>query len=325
MPGQATLAARLVVRQATLVLVVVVLVTACGSGEQSSRQPPKPPTVAKVGSETVTVEEVQTLLAETSRSFELQGRPFPPEGSPYYLDLRDEGVRYLVERSVKEQEAERLSVEVRDGEIDRELAALDRKNVREAMRRTGLTAERLRQDVRDRLVDRGIFKARIGHADETDNLAGARKRLKERFRALIGEARYAEGWTPAARRRSPVPPELQNLTKPDGPCDLKNGTYTFREAWAHGCARDWGVPIPGVDAAPCTEVPVDHFLLGGFSGGEAAIGFDIWSIDDNAGSCSGYPSSTYSVHTSLQPCFPFDGNDPCIKKGLVPTTWVTDG
>lgn len=162
-----------------------------------------------------------------------------------------------------------------------------------------------------------------GHADETDNLAGAKTGLKERLRALIGEARYAEGWAPAARRRSPVPPELQNLPKPAGPCDLKNGTYTFREAWAHGCAETFGLGIPGVDAAPCPEVPIDHFLLGGFTGAEAAIGFDIWSIDDNAGSCIGYPSSTYTVQTGLGPCFPFDGDDPCIKKGRVRQTWVT--
>lgn len=310
---------------APVVVALALLSSACGAERESSDSPlPGGPVVAKVGDANVTVDQVEALLEETRKSFRIRGRPFPAAGTPYYLDLRDQAVRYLVERAAHEQEAARLGVRVEPAEIDREVSAVDQKDLREAMKRDGLTLDRVRADIRDRLLDRGVFKALVGRASEEDNLGEEKSHWKRRLESALDDVRWASGWKPAERLRSPVPPELQNLPKPDGRCDVKKGTFTFREAWARGCIQEWGIPVPGIDGTPCREVPIDDFVVGGFSGPETEIGYHVWSVDDNAGSCVGYPSKSFSVTTGRGPCFGGPrGRGP--NSGTCLQTWVSDG
>ena len=106
-------------------------------GSQASGAPdPANGDVATIGSDTISSADVDALMQETALSFRALGRPFPEVGTPYYLDLRDEAVRYLVEQSARKQEAVRLGAKVERSDLERELERIDRKTLREQARRS---------------------------------------------------------------------------------------------------------------------------------------------------------------------------------------------
>jgi hypothetical protein len=94
-------------RTATLALISTLVLAGCGSLEQQASTDGGVE-VAWVGDQAVTKGDVDALLDEAAVSVGALGRPFPKEGTPYYLDLRDQALLHLVEESVKEQEAECL-------------------------------------------------------------------------------------------------------------------------------------------------------------------------------------------------------------------------
>jgi hypothetical protein len=268
--------------------------------------------VAHVGARIVTVDHVERLLEETKRSFELKGRPFPKIGEPYYLYLRDQAVGYLVWSAASDQEAKRLGVEVSAAEVERQIADVDRRDLEEQMRHTGLTLDRVREDVRADLVDRGIFKAVVAAKPDGEKVDQAMERWQSGVDGIVAHADYEPGWKPAEKPRSSIPPELQKLPKPKASCDLKEGTFTFREWWAHGCAE--GVPLPGITGPGCGDVPIDDFVTQGFSSDDLESGYADWQTDDNAPVCSPYPASKFSVHTVENApggCLPSRINAPC--------------
>jgi hypothetical protein len=263
-------------------------------------------------------------MRETAVSFHALGRPFPDVGTPYYLDLRDQAVRYLVEKSAREQEAVRLGAEVDRSELERKLEQVDRKAFREQARRSGLTMDRVSADLHGQLLELALFHAVISQKQAGETNAQAMKGWEQHVDEQISTAVYAPGWKPAKRLRTPIPPELQDLPKAKGPCDLKNGTFTIREVAAHGCVDDWGPPIPGVDGTPCPEIPIGDFAVEGLSDDDPVYLAYVETLMDTAPSCAPYPSTTYTVHTGKGPCFPSGPDDPCIDGRPVRQTWITD-
>ena len=82
-------------------MLCLALVTGCGVAKiQPVSDGAKRNVVARLGENEATAEEVRGLLAETKRQW-IPGRPFPKVGSPYWLDLRDEAVRFLVQREAR--------------------------------------------------------------------------------------------------------------------------------------------------------------------------------------------------------------------------------
>jgi hypothetical protein len=311
-------------RTTILALGATLLVAGCGA--RSPAQEPDSMSgerVATVGSTAVTSADVDELLRETAVSFRALGRPFPEVGTPYYLDLLDQAVRHLVERSAREQEAVRLGAEVDRSELERKLEEVDRRAFREEARRSGLTMERIRTDIHGRLLELALFHAVITQKRAGETNTEAMKRWEQHVDEQISAAVYAPGWMPAKRLRSPIPPELQDLPKAKGRCDLKNGTFTIREVAAHGCLEDWGLGIPGVDGTPCPEVPIDDFAVEGLSDeGPAYLGY-VETLMDTAPSCVPYPSTAYTVQTGMGPCFPSGPEDPCTDGRLVIRTLIT--
>jgi hypothetical protein len=180
------------------------------------------PIAAKVGGEFVTVEQVERLLAEAQPIFRKRGRVFPAKSDPYYADLRDEAVRYLVERSLREQMAEELGIDV---------------------------DEALRKDRLDVDTFRAVAKSKKGDETVREALARYRRLLEDEF----AQVDYEAGYRPAQHRRS-IAPELRKLPKSRAKCDLKAGMYPYFVARAHGClgAGDFGVTYV---FPPCPEIP----------------------------------------------------------------------
>ena len=301
-------------RRAVVVSSLLLVAVGCGSeqkgADSGTGSAPSGRAVARVGDESVTAGEVEALLVDAKRRFRRQGRPFPRTTEDYYLDLRDQAVSYLVEAAAFRQEASRIGVEVDAAAIDQDLRGT----------RTARASSRAR--IERRLLDHSVFEALVGRADERDNLGPVKRKWKAQVGTLVASARYAEGWKPAEKLRSPTPQELQGLPKPEGPCDLDDGTFTLREAWAHGCVRAWGIPIPGIDGPPCPEVPFGSEMDAGFSEEESTTGYFLWNIDDNAPSCVGYPPRTITVSTGRGPCF--GGPRPGSKDGLCAQTWISE-
>lgn len=216
------------------------LAAGCGAHEGDDTDAPAAPagpTVAQVGDDVVTAAEVEKLLDEGKRSFRARGRAFPPPGDPYYADLRDDAVRYLVESRLREQVAARLGVEAKGRAVDFE-------------------------------TYRAVVRTR--RPGETVREAFARWRgvLEERFERVV----YAPGFRPAARRRSRVPPELRDLPVPRASCDLPDGMYRYLVARAHGCLdADYEQALTAEDLPPCPEIPVGWD--GGFTDAEVASGY----------------------------------------------------
>lgn len=302
----------------------------CGARSDSGGKAPGPPDpangeVATIGSETISSADVDALLHETTRSFRALGRPFPEVGTPYYLDLRDQAVRYLVEQSIREQEAERLGAKVEPSDLERELEQVDEKAFREQARRSGLTMDRVSTDVHGKLLQLALFRAVVSQKQSGETSVEAMQRWERRVDEQIAATAYAPEWRPAQRLRSPIPPELQDLPKAKGPCDLKNGTFTIREVVAHGCAQKFGIPMlmRGLNDPPCREIPIADFVVAGLSEDPAYSAYES-TLMNSAASCVPYPSTTYTVQTGKGPCFPYGPDDPCAYGGSVPQTWITE-
>jgi SurA N-terminal domain len=263
-------------------VVVALIVAACGA--RTAPETSNEPVAAEVGADVVTVQEVEALLAEAQRIFRKRGRVFPAESDPYYADLRDEAVRYLVERSLREQLAEELGI-----------------NVADSQRRDSLELD----------TYLAIAKRRDDGETVREALARYRRVLEDDFATV----KYAPGYTPAVHRRA-IPPELRRLPKPKAKCDLKTGMYPYLVARAHGCLGAGDVDLTYI-APPCPEIPAG-LSDPGFTEAELDSGYadytmsgtaqhdffeplttnaeDLASEENPEGpECQGFPSSLVSV------------------------------
>jgi hypothetical protein len=208
---------------APLLALLAVTCAACGvRSDTATNGEPSEPIAAKVGTDVITVGEVERLLAEARPIFRKRGRLFPSKNDPYYADLRDEAVRFLVERALREQFAESIGLD------------LD-----ESRGNDSLNVDTYRAISESKKEDETVREA----------LTRNRKILEERFAKVT----YAPGFEPANHRRS-LPPELRRLLKPKASCDLKSGMYPYLEARVHGCLGPNDVDVKYF-APPCPEIP----------------------------------------------------------------------
>ena len=87
-----------------------VLAVACGTSSDGGDVPSN--SVAVVGDRTITKAEFDDLVTYAKRSYTAQKRPFPKVGTPEYAQIRDQAVRFLVQRAQFEVKAGDLGVDV---------------------------------------------------------------------------------------------------------------------------------------------------------------------------------------------------------------------
>jgi hypothetical protein len=281
------------VSRIALVVVLAAVVAGCGARSETARDG-SAQDVATVGSETITSDQVDAILDETAASFRALGRPFPDAGTPYYLDLRDQALQYLLRRAADEQEADRLNVGVNDGDVDAEFDRLDPAVLQEEEQRMALTAERVRTDIRDRRLMMALFAEVVARKPENETGLEAMRAWDEHVKSEVRSAHFADGWEPAAEPRSPIPPELQDLPEPERECDLQTGTYTLREAAAHGCVAKLGIPIPGKTGKLCPDIPIRDFAVFDLPPDGPYLQYQM-SLMDTAPSCAPYPETTVTL------------------------------
>jgi foldase protein PrsA len=142
---------------------IALVAPACGSDEAKTVPPDA---IAVVGDIEIPKAEFDRLIKQAETSYKAQGQEFPKTGSPEYNDLRDSIVRSLVERAEFDLEAEEMGIEVSDADVEKRLDELkeqffqgDEDKYRKEIAKQGLTDERVRNEIRARLVSEKLYKA----------------------------------------------------------------------------------------------------------------------------------------------------------------------
>jgi len=99
-----------------LLAICLVLLAGCGGGSDK--------TVAEVGGQSVTRQQLDALVAHFRREYQQEGKDFPQEGTSGFVQLRNQLLGLLVYRTELEQAAAKLHVQVDQDELDRRLAAI---------------------------------------------------------------------------------------------------------------------------------------------------------------------------------------------------------
>src|SRR5919106_5122194 len=143
--------------------VLACIAPACGGGEGAKSVPEG--AIAVVGDQEIEKAEFDRLIKQAETSAKAQGQEFPKTGSPEYNDLKDAIVRSLVERAEFELEAEEMDIEVTDAEVEKRLDELkqqffqgDEDKYRKEIEKQGLTDERVREEIRARLLSEQLYE-----------------------------------------------------------------------------------------------------------------------------------------------------------------------
>lgn len=171
-----------------------VLALAAGCGSEDSQDVP-PGAIAVVDGEEISKEKYDRLLEQTREGYKKQGQEFPKQGTPEFATIRNNIVRFLVERKYFELAAEEMDIEVTDAEVTKRLDDLkqqvfqgDEKKYTAALKEADKTEAEVREDVRDRLIQEKVA------AKLTDEIEVTNEDVEKYYREHQSEFR-----TPASR------------------------------------------------------------------------------------------------------------------------------
>jgi parvulin-like peptidyl-prolyl isomerase len=145
-------------------LAIALLAPACGADEEAKSVPAG--AIAVVGDTEIPKSEFDRLIKAAEESYKAQGQEFPTTGSPEYNDLKDSIVRGLVDRVEFGLEAEEMGIEVTDADVEKRLDELkqqffqgDEEKYRKEIAKQDLTDERVRDEIRARLISEKLYEA----------------------------------------------------------------------------------------------------------------------------------------------------------------------
>lgn len=145
-------------------LTIALIAPACGGSDEGAKSVPSG-AIAVVGDTEIEKAEFDRLIKQAETSAKAQGQEFPKTGSPEYNDLKDAIVRSLVERAEFELEAEEMGIKVTDAELEKRLDELkeqffqgDEEKYRKEIAKQGLTDERVREEIRARLLSEKLYE-----------------------------------------------------------------------------------------------------------------------------------------------------------------------
>ena len=154
-----------------LVLLAVLVATACGGNDQSVPAD----AVAVVEGTPVTKTDLDALLGRAKKSYTTQKRDFPKAGTAEYQALQTQAVAFLVQRAQYEKQADELKITVTDKELQDRVdqvkkqyfagsqAKLDRQ-----LQEQGYTNESFRADIEAQVLSEKIYDEVTKGAKVTD-------------------------------------------------------------------------------------------------------------------------------------------------------------
>ena len=143
-----------------LLLVIGLLAAGCGSSSTSVPQN----AIAIVGTDTITKQQYNDLLAQAKSQYQANKKPFPAIGSVAYKTLSDQAVGYLVQQSELQQRANALGVKVTQADVDKQIAQIKKQyfggsqaKYKAQLKAQGMTEPQLRQALYAQVLDRKIY------------------------------------------------------------------------------------------------------------------------------------------------------------------------
>jgi parvulin-like peptidyl-prolyl isomerase len=159
--------------RAAFLAVAAALLVACGSDDGPSSVPTN--SVAVVGETTISKSEFDALIDYAKRSYKTQNRQFPKVGTPEYVQLRDQAMRFLVQRTQFEVKADELGIDVSDQAVEKRVDQYikerhggDRKKFEQELKQQGLSEAQAMDIIRANLVQEAIFNKVTADVKVTD-------------------------------------------------------------------------------------------------------------------------------------------------------------
>jgi parvulin-like peptidyl-prolyl isomerase len=147
---------------APFAVVLALLAVGCGTSSDAGDVPSN--SVAVVDDRTITKSEFDDLVKYAKRSYDAQKRPFPKVGTPEYVQLRDQAMTFLVQRTQFEVKADELGIDVSDKAVDKRIDQYvkerhkgDKKKFDAELKQQGLNPEQARDIIRANLIQEAIF------------------------------------------------------------------------------------------------------------------------------------------------------------------------
>jgi foldase protein PrsA len=119
--------------------------------------------VAKVGNVTITKAQFDNVMERAKLSYKSQQRPFPKVGTADYDLVKTQAVRYLVQLSEEEQEAQKMGITISQKDIDARLAQIKKlafkgseKAYQQQIKAQGLTQADVDSIIKDDLISKRL-------------------------------------------------------------------------------------------------------------------------------------------------------------------------
>jgi foldase protein PrsA len=122
--------------------------------------------IAVVGGTEISRAKLDELIDNAKKGFEAQNREFPRVGTPEYVSIQNQYVKFLVQLEEYEQEAEKLGVQVTDKDVDAEVEKFveerfegKRAEYVKAIEAQGYSEEYVRDTFRTSVLSQKLFDA----------------------------------------------------------------------------------------------------------------------------------------------------------------------
>ena len=152
---------------------LAVLAVGCGTSSDSGDVPAN--SVAVVGDRAITKSEFDDLVKYAKQSYTAQKRPFPKVGTQEYAQIRDQAVRFLVQRAQFEVKADDLGVDVSDDAVDKRIDEYikdrhqgSKEKFQAELKQQGLSDQQARDIIRANLVQEAIYNEVTADVKVTD-------------------------------------------------------------------------------------------------------------------------------------------------------------
>ena len=157
-----------------LIILAAGLLAGCGGGGGTAKL--SSDDVAVVGSEHISLTEMNNLLGRAKIAYKQQGQAFPKQGTTNYQAIRDNVVTLLVEQAELDQKAASMGIKVTDADIDARVALVKKqyfggseKKYLAEIKKQGYTEQTVRTDVfRPQLVSERVQKQIIKDVKVSD-------------------------------------------------------------------------------------------------------------------------------------------------------------
>ena len=148
-----------------LIILVAGVLAGCGSGGGGSSKL-SADDVAVVGSEHVTLTDLNNTLNRAKIAYKQQGQAFPKQGTTKYQAIRDNVISLLVEQAELDQKAAAMGIKVTEADIDARIALVKKqyfggsqKKYLAEIKKQGYTESQVRTDViRPQLISERVQK-----------------------------------------------------------------------------------------------------------------------------------------------------------------------